>query len=141
MKLIDFYGYDVVEVIKENPYRLMYDIENIGFLRADAIAKKIGIQDDDPKRVEAAIVYSINEYINSSGHTYLNEKNLLQAINKILNTDELKEEINTAKENLISKNIIYVEDNNYTLAQVKKTEENLAKQLLRFTNKNEQMLI
>ena len=32
-------------------------------------------------------------------------------------------------------------DNNYTLAQVKKTEENLAKQLLRFTNKNEQMLI
>lgn len=135
MKLIDFYGYDVVEVIKENPYRLMYDIENIGFLRADAIAKKIGIQDDDPKRVEAAIVYSINEYINSSGHTYLNEKNLLQAINKILNTDELKEEINTAKENLISKNIIYVEDNNYTLAQVKKTEENLAKQLLRFTNK------
>ena len=135
MKLIDFYGYDVVEVIKENPYRLMYDIENIGFLRADAIAKKIGIQDDDPKRVEAAIVYSINEYINSSGHTYLNEKNLLQAINKILNTDELKEEINTAKENLISKNIIYVEDNNYTLTQVKKTEENLAKQLLRFTNK------
>lgn len=135
MKLFNYYSYDVVKIAKENPYRLIYDIENIGFLRADEIAKKLGFLDDDPKRIEAAIVYSIDNFIDKSGHTYLTEENFFEAISKILNINDLKNEIEKARNSLITKNIIFYENNTYTLSKVKNTEKNLAKQLLRFMEK------
>lgn len=135
MKLFNFYSYDVVEIIKENPYRLIYDIENIGFLRADEIAKKLGFLEDDPKRIEAAIVYSIDTFVDKSGHTYLTEENFFEAIKKLLNINSLKNEIEKAKNNLTKKKLIFEENNTYTLTKVRNTEKNLAKQLLRLLQK------
>lgn len=132
MKLFNFYSFSVVDVIKENPYQLIDDIENIGFLRADNIASKLGFKEDDPKRIEAAIVYSINEYINKTGHTYLSENGLYQAISKILNVNKLQEPINNALTTLINKGIIHRDNGAYTLLKIKQTEENLAKYLLSF---------
>lgn len=140
MKLINTYNFEVVEIIKENPYRLIYDVENIGFIRADEIAKKLGFKENDPKRIEAAIVYSIDNFINKSGHTFLTENNFLEAINKILNINELKKEIELATNNLIEKGEIFKKDNTYTLAKVNNTEKSLAKQLLRFVNKEKNNL-
>lgn len=136
MKLYNFYADDVVNIVKDNPYRLIYDIENIGFIRADDIAKKLGFADDDPKRIEAAIVYSVDEFINKSGNTYLTERDLSEAINRILNINELEKEIEAAKDALIKKNILYVFEKTYTLRKVKNTETNLANQILRLLNKD-----
>lgn len=132
MRLFNYYNYSVVDVIKENPYRLIDDIENIGFLRADDVASKLGFKEDDPKRIEAAIVYSINQYINKSGHTYLSENGLFRAISKILNVNKLQEPINNAITSLINKGVIHADKGAYTLLKIKHTEENLAKSLLSF---------
>lgn len=135
MKLFNFYGYDVLERIKKDPYRLIYDIDNIGFLRADEIAFKLGFKEDDPKRIEAAIVYLIDNFINKTGNTFLTEAQFFEAVNKILNVNELKEEIEKGKQSLINKNIIFEDNNTYTLHKVKSTEKNLAGHLLRFMRK------
>ena len=62
------YGLKAVEVIRENPYRLIRDIRGIGFLTADAIAKRAGIPDDDPNRLKAIALHLLDE-AEGEGHT------------------------------------------------------------------------
>ena len=47
----------------KNPYRLIDEVEGIGFKRADEIAFKLGFSEDNPLRIEAAILFAFNEYI------------------------------------------------------------------------------
>lgn len=62
------YGLEATQVIRENPYRLIRDIRGIGFLTADAIAKRAGIADDDPNRLKAIALHLLDE-AEGDGHT------------------------------------------------------------------------
>ena len=55
VRIFKTYGADAVEVMTENPYRLVRDIRGIGFKTADAIAMKLGIAKTAPIRVRAGI--------------------------------------------------------------------------------------
>ena len=46
VRIYKTYGADAVQVMSENPYRLARDIRGIGFKTADAIAMKLGIEQD-----------------------------------------------------------------------------------------------
>ena len=46
VRIYKTYGVDAVQVMTENPYRLARDIRGIGFKTADAIAMKLGIEED-----------------------------------------------------------------------------------------------
>ena len=71
----------------KNPYYLIEKIEGIGFIRADAIAKNIGIREDDPLRIKAAIVYLVNRYSYSSGNSFVEKTYLIPEVLKVLNKD------------------------------------------------------
>ena len=43
------YGEDTEEVITKNPYRLVEDVDGIGFITADRIAAKTGIEKEAEK--------------------------------------------------------------------------------------------
>jgi len=64
------YGERSVQVLKKNPYRLMYDVDGIGFLKADAIAKSIGVKVNAPERIRAALVYTLTK-LSESGHCFV----------------------------------------------------------------------
>ena len=44
VRICKTYGADAVQVMTENPYRLVRDIRGIGFKSADAIAMRLGIE-------------------------------------------------------------------------------------------------
>lgn len=69
-KLFARYGEGVLEIIKKNPYRLIDENSGIGFRTADAIAKEIGVEENDKNRIEAAMVHLLNSSCNE-GHCYL----------------------------------------------------------------------
>ena len=48
VRVFKTYGADAVQVMTENPYRLARDIRGIGFKSADAIAMRLGIDNDPP---------------------------------------------------------------------------------------------
>jgi exodeoxyribonuclease V alpha subunit len=50
------YRADALEVVKQNPYRIT-EVDGFGFLTADAIARRVGLADDDPRRVRAALLH------------------------------------------------------------------------------------
>lgn len=74
-KLFSRYGEGVLEIIKKNPYRLIDENSGIGFRTADSIAMESGVQENDVNRIEAAMVYILNNSGNE-GHCYLPLENL-----------------------------------------------------------------
>ncbi len=69
VKIYKTYGDKALETVKENPYQLERDIYGVGFKTADRIAQALGLAPEHPSRIEAGIVFALNELIND-GHVY-----------------------------------------------------------------------
>lgn len=73
MRLYKTYGADAIRVVSENPYKLVEDVDGIGFRKADVIAEKMGMSRDDEYRIASGALYVLNISVNE-GHTYLPHK-------------------------------------------------------------------
>ena len=51
-----------VDIIRTNPYDLIDKVEGIGFIKADKIAKALGVKDNDPIRLKAITLYYLNAH-------------------------------------------------------------------------------
>ncbi|MFK4566092.1 ATP-dependent RecD-like DNA helicase [Enterococcus sp. UD-01] len=80
------YKEETLDIIHENPYQLVEDIEGIGFKRADNIAEQLGISADSDKRVRAAITHEIFQHSIRSGNTYVEAELLLNETIRTLET-------------------------------------------------------
>ncbi|MHC5230004.1 SF1B family DNA helicase RecD2 [Enterococcus sp. LJL99] len=78
------YKEETLNVINENPYQLVEDIEGVGFKRADTIAEQLGIGADSDQRIRAAIAHEIFQHSVRSGNTYVEAEILLQETIRIL---------------------------------------------------------
>ncbi|MFA6929412.1 MAG: ATP-dependent RecD-like DNA helicase [Lentisphaeria bacterium] len=58
------------QIVRNNPYRLAADIDGIGFLTADRIAGQLGIEKDNPLRLCAGIVHTLEELANRGNVCY-----------------------------------------------------------------------
>ena len=72
------FGDKSVEVIKENPYRLA-EIRGIGFRKADEVARKLGVGEDSPERLEACMEYCMQEDMAGNGHSAITIQTLVDA--------------------------------------------------------------
>lgn len=68
-RIIKRYGDKAIELISANPYQLAVDFTGIGFIKADVIAKSIGIAPDSPERIRAAIIFQMQQ-AEERGHCY-----------------------------------------------------------------------
>lgn len=66
------YKEKTLEILQNNPYQMIDDIDGIGFKTADELALKIGMDASDPSRIKAAIIYSLKQGCFKSGSTYQN---------------------------------------------------------------------
>ncbi|MCR5734092.1 MAG: ATP-dependent RecD-like DNA helicase [Lachnospiraceae bacterium] len=87
IKIHDRYGDGLYEVMKKNPYRLVEDIDGIGFKRADEIAVKTGISPDSDFRIRSGIIYTLNQAA-SEGHLYVPKGELMERSAQVLDIPE-----------------------------------------------------
>ncbi|MCC9752327.1 ATP-dependent RecD-like DNA helicase, partial [Streptococcus agalactiae] len=78
IQIFDHYKEESLEVINENPYQLVEDIQGIGFKIADQLAEQVGIESDSPKRFRAAIIHTLVESSMEQGDTYIEARTLLE---------------------------------------------------------------
>ncbi len=78
MKMYRVYGGEVINKVKENPYRLCYEVDGIGFKKADAMALKFGVDKYNPERIGACLDFVLTES-GEDGHTFLYKNQLLDA--------------------------------------------------------------
>ena len=82
-KLHKRYGSQSVEVVHRNPYKLT-ELDLVGFITADEIAAKIGINPSSPYRIDAAIQYVLTETCYNSGHCYVPVDELIRNVTSVL---------------------------------------------------------
>ena len=87
VKILKIYEKQAISIIHENPYQLITDIEGIGFLKADEIARSIGIVMDDPRRIRAALIHVMNRVTSGEGHTYIYQTQLIDTAMQFLNKE------------------------------------------------------
>ena len=76
-KLYENYGINTLTFIKENPYRLIYEVSGFGFKRADEIALNLGFAKDNEIRIQEAIIYCLTNMCYKDGNIFVYKKDLL----------------------------------------------------------------
>ena len=91
MRIYQTYKEETLEVIQKNPYRLVEDIEGIGFSRADELGAKLGIQGNHPDRIKAACLYQLDADCLQEGHCYLDKGSYVLAVKQLLESNQALE--------------------------------------------------
>lgn len=86
-KIYRQYGKESIDKVKENPYRLADDIWGIGFKTADGIARKMGYEMNDERRLRSGLIYTLNQ-LADEGHCYAEEEQLIATARQLLEADE-----------------------------------------------------
>ncbi|QHE53087.1 ATP-dependent RecD-like DNA helicase [Pontibacillus sp. HMF3514] len=86
-KIYEAYQDKALEVLQDNPYQFVFDIDGFGFKRADEIASKHQISMDHPTRIQAACLYAINQWV-QQGHVYAPSERFAEEVLAVLNDEE-----------------------------------------------------
>ncbi len=82
--IFDKYGEETLHIINENPYQLAAEIDGISFNRADQVAQKLGIATDDSRRIDAAIIQTLDDLTMETGDIFTTTQPLLQQTIQLL---------------------------------------------------------
>ena len=80
------YGAAAVARVRENPFRLAFDVWGIGFLSADRLATALGIARDSDARVQAGVRHVLDQ-AGGLGHVYLPRSRLVEEAAKLLEVE------------------------------------------------------
>jgi exodeoxyribonuclease V alpha subunit len=86
VRIFKTYGYESVQVMTEDPYRLAKDVRGIGFKTADAIAAKLGMEKTAPQRIRAGISFAL-QTATDEGHCALPVEALTRLAVQLLEVD------------------------------------------------------
>ncbi|WP_421616829.1 ATP-dependent RecD-like DNA helicase [Brevibacillus sp. TJ4] len=141
LQIFQTYKLETMTVLTEEPYRLIEDIQGIGFKRADDIARATGIAASSEERVKAAALFLLKEASYAEGHVYLPADELCEKTKRLL--DECgghvfsAEEIRLAVEAMFVASKVVWEDERVYLPSLFFAELGLANRLLHFAKRDE----
>ncbi len=98
VRIYKTYGDNAITTVSGNPYRLVLDIQGIGFRTADTIAASLGTSSDSPLRARAGVRYVLQQ-ISGEGHCAAAKERLIADSVELLGISEeivesaIKEEI------------------------------------------------
>jgi len=144
LKIQSVYKEKMIEVIKDNPYKLVEDIDGIGFKTADELALKLGVGVHDEKRIKACLLYCASMICFNESDTYTSEEKIIKEFNKIINdVDDLSKKYYL--DILVSEGKLYrEEDKIFTMVQYHGEVENaciLSKFIKRIVNSYDEITV
>lgn len=86
VKIYQYYGSKLYQVLEENPYQLADNIDGVGFKTADEIAARIGIHADSDFRIRSGIFYILQQAV-GEGHIYLPKELLIRRTEQLLGVE------------------------------------------------------
>lgn len=87
LKIYNVYKEATEDVLSKNPYKLIDDVDGVGFATADKVAHSLGIAKDSVFRVRAGVVYTLGESGEKSGNTFLFYDDLKEKTRALLDVD------------------------------------------------------
>lgn len=141
LKIYKVYSDDTEKILKENPYKLIEDIDGIGFFTADKIAVNMGIERQSDFRIRAGLIYVLKDTAESIGSTYIPKNELITNLSDLLDIDFSTEEnfnrIDSIIDGLIIDGQLKMIDNgqeNIMLSVYYNLEKSISSRLIRLVN-------
>lgn len=140
MKIYKAYGESTESVVTENPYRLVRDLDGVGFVTADKLADSLGYDKNSDFRISAGIIHALRDGGGRNGHTALPENVLIRESAALLRNDD-EERIAAQLPRLILEGQLFVtraeQDGEtvpfYALPTEYNSEKSIAAKLVRLT--------
>ena len=86
VKTYKLYGENATELLYDDPYLLTDEGMDAPFGAVDQFAIELGVSGDDPRRVNAGILFELRYNLNA-GHSFLPEEKLINATAQLLSVD------------------------------------------------------
>ena len=87
VKCYKLYGESAVELLYDDPYLLMEEGLEAPFGAVDRFAIALGVDGDDPRRLEAGLLFEL-QYNLSGGHSFLPKNKLMEATAQLLSVEQ-----------------------------------------------------
>lgn len=140
MIVYNFYKNKTKNIIDTNIYQIIEDIYNMTFKKIDAIALKSGLEKDAPIRVEASIIYIMNELSNAYGHSYYFKEEIASYLPRVLGVNITEELFLSSLENLEKNLLIVKREDRYYLKEMYESETLITKRF-RMLSREEDIVI
>ena len=134
MLIYNCYKKKTKDVIEDNIYRVIDDIYDLYFKKVDSIALKNGINRDDIRRINAAIIYIMNEVSNTFGHSYYYYDELYKYLNRVIGVNISNDIYDSCLDNLILDLKIIHKEDRYYLKDMYDAETSIVKRFRRLNN-------
>lgn len=83
LNICEYYSNRTLNILKQNPYQIINDLDRVGFKTADRLALSLGIKPNSQYRYLQAIIYTLKE-ASRNGHCFLPRNLLLEKTYEIL---------------------------------------------------------
>ncbi len=140
MIVYNFYKNKTKNIIDTNIYQIIEDIYNMNFKKIDTIALKNGLAKDSPIRVEATIVYIMNELSNTYGHSYYFKEELLTYLPRVLGQNITEELFLTSLDNLEKNLRIVRKEEKYYLKEMYEAETLITKRFRMLSHEEDKVI-
>lgn len=106
------YQEHTLDILQNNPYQIIDDIDGIGFKTADELALKIGVDPHDESRIKAATYYALKEACFQDGSTYQEYDRIYHKFHRFI-PGVIQDDFSLQLENLIEEKKIIQDDEKY----------------------------
>ncbi|MDN6967464.1 ATP-dependent RecD-like DNA helicase [Oenococcus sp. UCMA 17063] len=133
-RLFDQFGSDFTNLLSENPYQLIGQVDGFTFQDAEQIARFNNLN-NQKDQIEGAIIFSLLTAAQESGDTYLNKDQIIIAVSKLLESGPgfFDQEILTEIESLQSGSQLIISENRISLSEYYRLEESVIDDLKRIS--------
>lgn len=87
LPLYRLFGDEAMDAVLQDPYLLVEEDMGASFSKVDLFAMELGLDADDPRRVEAGILFELTHNL-GNGHTFLPEEKLTAATAMLLELEQ-----------------------------------------------------
>ncbi len=132
-KIYQQYKDEAIDVLQNDPYQYVFDIEGFGFRTADQIAQQNGLSLTHPNRIGAGCIYVLQRNI-QDGHVYLPIDNCVkQVLDLLLNPEQslTVDMVSSRLEDLNKEKAVIMKDGNVYLPSLYYAEDGFASNIKR----------
>ena len=129
LNIYNTYHQETIKIIENNLFQVIEDISEISFLKVDTISTKLNYEASDHRRIEACIIYIMNNLTFANGDTYLTREDIYQGVGnylkEALDSDLFSEYLNHLKHG----HKIVIEHEYYYLKKIYDAEINIVQKI------------
>ena len=136
MSIYNKYKKQTLDIINNNIYQIINDIDEINFSKVDSIALKQGLDKIDPERIKACILYIMNELTFQKGDTYLEYEDIIRGVVNYIQEDISLDIFDEYMYELEKNRKIVNYDKHYYLQEIFSNESYIAERVVDLSTKD-----